>query len=92
MGEILIRSSNIEALQKVADLVRFFGLEVIVTQQGETITDNTNHQKFDELPIIFAEKPDVLALADIWKNKKINLDQIEEYQNDLRQKAWGNRL
>jgi hypothetical protein len=38
------------------------------------------------LPISYAsEKPDIKALAGIWKNKNITLEQ-------LRKKAWGERL
>ena len=54
---------------------------------SEMIIRSTKH-----LPITFAEKPDVLALAGVWKNKKINPDQIEKLQEEIRQKAWGNRL
>ena len=89
MSEMIIRSTNTEALKKIADLVRLFGLEVVFLKDNETTTATpiTSH-----LPITFAEKPDVLALAGVWKNKKINPDQIEKLQEEIRQKAWGNRL
>ena len=92
MSEMIIRSTNTEALKKIADLVRLFGLEVIFLKDNETITSNHTTSSLKHLPITFAEKPDVLALAGIWKNKKINLDQIEKLQEEIRQKAWGNRL
>ena len=38
----------------------------------------------NELPISFAEKPDFMALAGIWKDKNITLAQ-------LRKEAWGDR-
>jgi len=41
-----------------------------------------NIDKIAALPISFAKKPDVAALAGIWKDKDISL-------KDLRKKAWG---
>ena len=79
MPEILIRSTNVDALKKLADLVRVFGFEVI-TSADTTPTKNLSH-----LPITFAKKPNVLALAGIWKDKNITLEQ-------LRKDAWGDRL
>ncbi|MEO8146132.1 MAG: hypothetical protein ABI723_00780 [Bacteroidia bacterium] len=38
-----------------------------------------------ELPVSYSKNPDALALAGIWKNKKIT-------QTELRKKAWGNRI
>lgn len=58
----------------------------------EMIIRSTVTSPLQHLPITFAEKPDVLALAGVWKNKKINPDQIETLQEEIRQKAWGNRL
>jgi hypothetical protein len=92
MSEIIIRSTNAEALKKLAELVRFFGLEVVVVKESGVKTDTAASPVLQSLPITRAKKPDVLALAGIWKNKKINLDQIESIQEELRQKTWGNRL
>ncbi len=44
------------------------------------------------LPIAFAQKPNALALSGIWKNQKISPDQLEDFQNSLRQRASGDRL
>ncbi len=87
MSELLIRSDNVEALNKLADLVRFFGLDVEMLNGNPSTNTHLQH-----LPITFAQKPNVLALAGIWKNKKIKLDQALNIQEDLRQKAWGNRI
>ena len=38
----------------------------------------------NELPIIFAEKPNFMALAGIWKDKNFTLAQ-------LRKEAWDDR-
>jgi hypothetical protein len=90
MSEIIIRSSNTEALQKLADLVRLLGLEVFTVPEPKKSVAKVN--TFANLPITYATKPDVLALAGIWKHKNINLEDIESFQNQLRKEAWGNRL
>jgi hypothetical protein len=92
MSEIIIRSTNAEALKKLADLVRFFGLEVEIVKEKVKKTNLTPQEIMQTLPITLATKPDALALAGIWKNKKINVNQTELIQEELRQKAWGNRL
>ena len=92
MSEMIIRSTNTEALKKIADLVRLFGLEVVFLKDNEPTIASPITSPLQHLPITFAEKPDVLALAGVWENKKINHDQIEILQEELRQKAWGNRL
>lgn len=88
MSEMVIRSTNIEALQKLAELVRLFGLEVVITKDNSPVADT---KQWPHLPIQFAAKPDVLALAGIWKNRKIDLQQIVSLQEQLRQSAWGGR-
>jgi hypothetical protein len=39
----------------------------------------------DNLPITYAEKADVMALAGIWKGREVTIE-------ELRKNAWGNRL
>jgi hypothetical protein len=90
MSEIVIRSSNTEALQKLADLVRLLGLEVFTIPEPKKNIAKVN--LFANLPITYATKPDVLALAGIWKHKNINLDDVESFQNQLREEAWGGRM
>ena len=88
MSEMVIRSTNVEALQKLAELIRLFGLEAVITKDSSPTDDAKSLQ---HLPIQFAVKPDVLALAGIWKNRKIDLQQVASLQEQLRQSAWGGR-
>jgi hypothetical protein len=46
---------------------------------------NRNQDPAKQLPIRFAKKPDANALSGIWKDNPITLE-------ELREKAWGNRL
>ncbi len=87
MSEMVIRSTNVEALQKLAELVRLFGLEVVINDNIPTAAN----QQLQHLPIQFATKPNVLALSGIWKNRKIDLQQVASIQAQLRQSAWGDR-
>jgi hypothetical protein len=81
MTEITIRSSNAAALKKLAELVKLFDFEVIIKNDV-----NAHVSQSEELPITPSVKDaDVLALAGIWKGRKIN-------QQELREKAWGGRL
>lgn len=81
MTEITIRSSNTAALKKLAELVKLFDFEVVVKNE---IGEEANQD--EALPITPAAKnADVLALAGIWKGRKIT-------QQELREKAWGGRL
>ena len=89
MSEIIIRSNNPEMLQKLAELVRLFGLEVVA---APTKNATARHVKLQGLPVVVAQKPNALALSGIWKNRKISLDQIHAVQDKIRQSAWGERL
>lgn len=79
MTEITIRSSNAAAIKKLAELVKLLDFEVVV--KNGAIAEFP-----EELPITPAVKyADILALAGIWKGRKIT-------QQELREKAWGGRL
>jgi hypothetical protein len=79
MTEITIRSNNNIAIQKLIDFLQLFDFQII--KKREIITDDDDDE---ELPITYAEEPDVLALAGIWEGRNIT-------QEELRQKAWGDR-
>jgi hypothetical protein len=50
------------------------------------INKNSASKKLhDDLPVRFARKPNANALSGIWKDKPVTLE-------ELRKKAWGNRL
>jgi hypothetical protein len=78
MTEITIRSNNNIAIQKIFEIIQLFDLQIV--KKREIIADDDD----DELPITYAEEPDVLALAGIWEGRNIT-------REDLRQKAWGDR-
>jgi hypothetical protein len=78
MTEITIRSNNNIAIQKLIDFLQLFDFQII--KKREVPVDELD----DDLPITYAEEPDVLALAGIWEGKNITLEEI-------RQKAWGDR-
>ncbi len=86
MTELIIRSKDVEALKKLADLARFFGLEAVIP--GESL-QQSSFTYARNLPIEKSRKPDVLALAGIWKHKNIDVHNIDTFQNQLRQLAWG---
>lgn len=76
MPEVIIKYKNIKALKALQDLAKTFDL-IIEQPEGKK-------QQLD-LPIRFAQKPDVNALSGIWKDKPVTLE-------ELRKKAWGDRL
>ncbi len=78
MTEITIRSNNNIAIQKLIDFLQLFDFQII--KKREIQVDDED----EDLPITYAEEPDVLALAGIWEGRNIT-------QEELRQKAWGDR-
>lgn len=77
MKEIIIRSSNLIALQKLEELLSLFDFEI---ERRET-----PDEKKILLPVNYSSRPNVTALAGIWKGQDISLESI-------RKEAWGNRL
>jgi len=82
MPEVTVKYKSTKALKMLENIVRYFDMviEKPVSKKG-----SGKNKKEAFIPIEFAEHPDVKALAGIWKDKDISL-------NDLRKKAWGNRL
>jgi len=77
MKEIIIRSSNLVALQKLEELLSLFDFEI---ERREIPA-----AKEVALPVSYSEKPNILALAGIWKDQDISLESI-------RKEAWGDRI
>lgn len=77
MKEIIIRSSNLVALQKLEELLSLFDFEI---ERREIPAE-----KEVALPVSYSEKPNILALAGIWKDQDISLESI-------RKEAWGDRI
>jgi hypothetical protein len=75
-----------ELILKIDNLSDFNILQPLLNRLGISFTEKTKKNLTKtKLPITFAEKPDFMALAGIWKDKNKNSDQ-------LRKEAWGNRL
>ncbi len=79
MPELTIKYKNVRTLQALTDLARYFDFVI------EQPVQNLKAKGKSKLPIDFADNPDLSALAGIWKEKEITLD-------ELRKKAWVDRL
>jgi UTP:GlnB (protein PII) uridylyltransferase len=87
MTEITIRSEDDVLLQKLAELVKAMGLEVVdVRIQGS----KNDHAFSKVLPVSWSDAPNALALADIWKNR--NIGDWDKMASELRREAWGGRI
>ena len=78
MPEVIIKYNNAKALKALQDLAKAFDMIIESSPNGE------NRSRAD-LPIRFSNKPDANALSGIWKDKPVTLE-------ELREKAWGNRI
>lgn len=82
MTEITIRTSNNIAMSRLIDFLQLFDFQIVSKKETDlpmTLTE-------EEIPITYAsEKADVLALANIWKNRVVTTEQ-------LRAESWGGRL
>lgn len=76
MPEVIIKYKSAKALKALQAFVKAFDMVI------EKPEDQKHHI---DLSVRFADKPDVNALSGIWKDKPLTID-------ELRQKAWGNRL
>ena len=76
--EILVKLNNITDINILLPLLSRLGISFT-----EKIKDT--EQPKSQIPITFADEPDFMSLAGIWKNKNIT-------QEQLRQDAWGDRL
>jgi hypothetical protein len=80
MPEVTIKYKNAKTLRALNDFAKYFDF---IIQKPKSKKKVSHSAKQAELPIDFADDPDVTALAGIWKGRDISI-------NDLRQKAWGN--
>lgn len=81
MPEVVVKYKSQKALKALQDLAKAFGMEI---EQPVGKPALTNAEKYKHLPIRWAENPDVLALAGIWKDNPITPE-------ELRKIAWGDR-
>lgn len=77
MPEVIIKYKSNKTLQALLDIAKYFDFTVEAKA--------TPNKDKGTLPIVFAEKPDITALAGIWKGRDITIEQ-------LRKNAWGDRL
>jgi len=54
------------------------------TKNSEQTGKSGHHKKRASIPIVLSKNPDFMALAGIWKDNDITLE-------ELRKKAWGDR-
>jgi hypothetical protein len=76
MPEVIVKYKNAKALRALNALTKMF--DIVIEKQ-------TGSEHPVDLPITFAKNPDVKALAGIWQDRDITLE-------DLRKEAWGDRL
>jgi len=77
MPEVTIQYKSHKTLQALMDIAKYFDFTIKAEKKAK--------KPKKELPIEFAKNPDVSALAGIWKDKDITLEQ-------LRKQSWGDRL
>jgi hypothetical protein len=82
MPEVVVKYKGQKALKALRDVAKAFDMEIELPASKEELP---NPEKYKYLPIQFAENPDFTVLAGIWKDRDIT-------QEELRKKAWGNRL
>jgi hypothetical protein len=83
MSEIIIRTENREALQKIADFLKSIGFEVIFKDKPVAVTHPSA-----ATPAANGSAGDYtvwLSLAGIWKGNPITAE-------ELRLKAWRDRI
>ncbi len=83
MAEIIIRTENKEALQKIADFLKVIGFEVIFKDRSTGAANQTTSTHAANGPA--DDCTDWLSLAGIWKDNPITAE-------ELRLKAWGGRI
>jgi hypothetical protein len=75
-----------ELILKIDNLSDFNILHPLLKRLGISFREKVKTPDLmSELPITVAEKPDFMALAGIWKDEKLDADQ-------LRKEAWGDRM
>lgn len=82
MPEVIIKYKSARALKALQDLTKLFDMVI-----EKPVTNNLlqSIEQYPDLPITFSKNPDVTALAGIWKDRDITLE-------ELRKEAWGNRI
>jgi hypothetical protein len=82
MHEVTVKYKSAKALKALQDLAKIFD---IVIEKPVSETPSPKNGKISDMPITFAQNPDVKALAGIWQGRDITLE-------TLRKEAWGDRI
>jgi hypothetical protein len=82
MPEVIVKYKTAKALKALQDLTRMFDIVIEKPVDKNAALEN---EYVSDLPITFAKKPDVKALAGIWEGRDITIEA-------LRKEAWGDRL
>jgi hypothetical protein len=77
MPEVTVKYKNNKSLKALQDLAKAYNMEI------EKPVEKGKETK--KPPIRFSARPDANALSGIWKDTPMTLE-------DLRKKAWGDRL
>ena len=77
MPEVTVKYKNNKSLKALQDLAKAFDMEI------ENPVEKGKDAK--NAPIRFSAKPDANALSGIWKETPMTIE-------DLRKKAWGDRM
>lgn len=75
MPEVIIKYKTEKALKALPDLAKLFDMSIKTPSNNTTIK---GVREYKNLPITFAENPDVTALAGIWEGKDIILVQLRK--------------
>jgi hypothetical protein len=82
MPELIIKYKGAKTLRALNDFAKYFDFTI---EKPKPKKANAKEAKESNIHIEFAEDPDVTALAGIWKDKDITLE-------DIRKRAWGSRI
>ena len=83
MSELIIRTENQEALQKIADFLKSLGFEVVLKKlPAKSVKPSISSPVVNDAAKDFT---DWASLAGIWKDNPLTAE-------ELRLKAWGGRL
>jgi hypothetical protein len=81
MPELIIKYKNAKVLRALQDFAKT--MDIVIKEPADNKSSQDKRQS--GLPITFAKNPDVTALAGIWERRDITIE-------ELRKKAWGDRL
>lgn len=84
MQEVTLKFKNNKTMEALLDFAKRFDV-VVEKKMPIQKTKRTPKANQNQLPITHAKHPDVTALAGIWKDREISLD-------DLRKDAWAGSL